>query len=532
MKRLLNILIFLLLFALPGCYSCKSWHSFWGTGPVELGCEHKFFFDKDCRPIAKAKPAPMPFKPKPAPVTECGPSMVSRSYPCGGCGVIRLDKTMPGEVQLNAPFDYTIKVTNLTDTMVTDVVVTESLPDNFKFTRATPSAKKEANRLLWTMGTLEPEESRQIMVSGMATNADCLKHCATVTYVVPACANVKVVEPKLKLVKTAPSEVLLCDPIPVKLVVTNSGTGSARNVKVEDTLPPGLRTAEGRTKLVFNAGTLAAGQSRQFSATLKANKTGKYVNKAVASSAAGLKAESETTIIVRQPVLAITKTGPERRYLGRSVTYEITVTNKGNASAKSLVVEDQLPLGAKFVSASDGGRAAAGKVRWNLGTLVPNRSRKVSVTVMPDKAGILTNTVSATATCAEGVRASVKTSVVGIPAVLLEAIDIVDPVEVGNRTTYVITATNQGSAPSTNIRIVCTLEDNEQYISSSGATRGTIEGNTVTFAPLRSLAPKAKATWRVVVKAVKSGDVRFKVTMNTDQITRPVQETEATHLYE
>jgi uncharacterized repeat protein (TIGR01451 family) len=505
---------------------------------VEPGTEHKLFFDKDCRPMVISKPAPVtPVKPKPKPkpkpvASACGPSTVLRNYPCQDCAVIQLNKTMPGEVQLNAPFDYTINVTNTTDMTVADVVVTENIPVNLSVKNADPAATKDGGKLVWKLGSFDPKQSRKIIVSGVATNTDCVKTCANATYVLPACANVKVVQPKLQLKKTAPAEVLLCDPIPVKFVVTNPGTGSARNVKIEDTLPAGLRTAEGRSKLVFDAGTLAAGQSRQFSATLKAGKTGTYVNKAVASSAAGLKAESETRTIVRQPVLAISKTGPEKRYLGRSVDYEITVTNKGDAPAKNLLLEDQLPSGVKFVSASDRGKVVAGKVQWNLGSLSPGQSRKVSVTVMPDKAGTITNSVTATATCAEGVRASVKTSVAGIPAVLLEVIDIDDPVELGGQTTYVIIATNQGSSPGTNISIVCTLEDNEQYVSSSGATRGTLAGDIVTFAPLRNLAPKAKATWRVVVKAVKAGDVRFKVTMNTDQITRPVQETEATHLYE
>ena len=53
----------------------------------------------------------------------------------------------------------------------------------------------------------------------------------------------------------------------------------------------------------------------------------------------------------------------------------------------------------------------------------------------------------------------------------------------------------------------------------------------MTFAPLRTLAPKAKATWRVVVKAVEQDDTRFKVSMNTDEFERPVEETEATNLY-
>lgn len=74
---------------------------------------------------------------------------------------------------------------------------------------------------------------------------------------------------------------ILCDPIPVKLAVASTGTGAVQGVKVVDTLPPGLTTADGKTEIVFNAGTLAAGQSKESSATLKASKTGAYVNKAV-----------------------------------------------------------------------------------------------------------------------------------------------------------------------------------------------------------------------------------------------------------
>ena len=536
MKRLLNILLFLLLFTLAGCYSCKSYHEYKGTGPVPSEVAHKFYWDKECKPIARAAPRPAPkpapVKPKPAPVSGCGPSAVSRSYPCEGCEIIQLNKAMPREVQLNAPFDYTIKVTNVTDMTVADIVVTETTSKNFKFNKASPAAKQVGNKLSWAIGSLGPKESEVITVSGMAANTDCLKHCATVAYVVPACANVKVVEPELKLVKTAPEEVLICDPIPVKFVVTNSGTGAAENVKIVDTLPAGLKTSDGRSELAFNAGTLGAGESKKFSATLKASKTGEYVNKAFANSAGGLKAQSETTTVVRQPVLVITKSGPELRYLGRSVTYEITISNKGDAAAEDVVVVDTLPTGVSSVVPSNEGSLAAGKVTWKLGTLSPNKSRKVSVMMMPGKAGVITNAASVTATCAESVRDSAKTSVVGIPAVLLEVIDIDDPVEVGGRTTYLITTTNQGTAVDTNISIVCTLEGNHQYVSSSGATTASAVGNKVTFAPLRSLAPKAKVTWRVVVKAAKAGDVRFKVTMNTDQLTRPVEETESTNFYE
>ena len=99
----------------------------------------------------------------------------------------------------------------------------------------------------------------------------------------------------------APAEALLCEPIQVEFVVTNTGTGAAQNVQIVDTLPAGLQTTDGKGKIVLDAGTLAAGESRRFSIKLRATKTGTYVNKAVATSAAGLTAESETHADQRSP---------------------------------------------------------------------------------------------------------------------------------------------------------------------------------------------------------------------------------------
>ncbi len=532
---------------LQGC-SCQTWNNFWGNGPVKPGCEKKLFFDKDCK-LATTKPAPVKSAPKVTPkpkskpvakpvqtqktiaTTSCGPASVTMDYPCQNCSIIRLDKVMPSEVLLNSPFDYSIKVTNVTDMIVANVVVKEHIPGNLSIKETNPSANKDGDFLVWNLGTFAPKQSKQIIISGTAANIDCIKTCAAVTYILPACANVKVVQPALRLEKIAPAEALLCDPIPVKFIITNTGTGSAKNVKIEDVLPTGLETADGKNSLIFDAGTLASGQSRQFSATLHAIKTGEYVNEASASSSSGLKATAQAATIVRQAVLTITKTAPKTQYLGRSVSYGITVSNKGDAPAEDLVVEDQLPRGAKLLSISDGGKAVDGKIKWNLGTLAKGKARKLSVKVMPQTAGTFTNTVSAVAECAGSVKAYAKTVVAGIPAVLLEVVDLSDPIEVGNQTTYVITATNQGTAADKDISIVCTLEDNEKLISVSGSTRGTLKGNKITFAPLRSLAPKAQASWRVVVEAAKAGDVRFKVSMNTKNLDRPVEETEATRLY-
>ncbi len=534
-KYVYKIVPVLLLLSLAGCYSCQTWNNMWGKGPVEPYAAHKFFWDKDCKPMVAAAPAPRPApRPMPAPKaapTGCGPYTVTRTYPCGDCGVVRIDKVMPREVSMNAPFTYEIVVTNLTNMMVADVIVTEILDGNLKYSSSSPSAKVVGNELVWVIGELEAGEAKKIQITGAAAAAECIKTCATITYVVPACANVQVVQPALRLVKTAPSEVLLCDPIPVKITVTNTGTGIAQDVKISDILPDGLMTSDGKRSVMLDAGTLSTGQSKSFTMDLKASKTGSYVNKATAMASGGLKAEASTTTVVRQPVLAITKTGPEKLYLGRPAEYKITITNKGNAAATDTVLEDTLPAGVTAVKASDGGKTSGSNVIWDIGTLAAGATRTVSVSCTPTVMGTASNTVRATAVCAEGVSASVRTEVLGIGAVLIEVIDLSDPIEVGNMVTYEVVVTNQGSIPDTNIKIVCTLEENEQYVSSSGATRGTLQDNTVTFAPLPTLAAKAKATWQVNVKAVKAGDVRFTAVMDTDQLTRPVQETEATHIY-
>ncbi len=548
MKKLLNISLLLLVIGLSGSLSCRSWFrpKQKVTRAAEPGLSASDFFRTETQKaaaMAQAQPVPTPKRTVPSPTTPTtglvavsapGSSVISRTYPWPECGIVQLDKIMPNEIGLNRSFNYTIKITNLTESKLTDIVITELLPDNFKYMSSNPAAKHEEKKLTWDIPTLGPKARQQYTVSGMATYTASLKYCTSViTPVIPACAVVEVIQPELKLTKTAPAEVLLCDLIPVRFVATNSGTGSIQNVKIVENLPAGLRTTDGKSQLVFDAGTLGAGQSRQFTAELRATQTGTFVSSAVASSTTGLSVESSaTTTSVGMPVLAISKTGPERLYIGRPAEYEITITNTSDVSAKNAILEDTIPDGVSGVKATAGAKPAGSKLIWEFGTLEPNASKDVRVTYTPTKAGTLINSATVTAYCAEAVTSTMRTSVTGIPALSMEVVDIEDPVRIGTRATYVIRVENQGSATATNIRIACFLENNVQYISSAGATASSKEGQTVRFFPLGSLAPKAKAAWRVVVEAVRPGDVRFKAVMNADQLSRPVEETESTHIYD
>lgn len=58
-----------------------------------------------------------------------------------------------------------------------------------------------------------------------------------------------------------------------------------------------------------------------------------------------------------------------------------------------------------------------------------------------------------------------------------------------------------------------------------------VTGCAARFAPLPSLAAKAKAEWRVVVRANAPKDVRTRALVTSDQLSVPLEKLESTNLY-
>jgi uncharacterized repeat protein (TIGR01451 family) len=447
---------------------------------------------------------------------------------------IQIKKTAPARAMVGQNFQYAIRVSNPAKVEARKVVVTDVLPDGIQYVDSAPKATVSKQKLTWALGTLPAGGAKALSVTVKGTRTGSFENCADVTaddgLKGRSCATTVITQPKLTLTKTAPAEVILCDMIPYEITVRNTGDAPARNVKIVDNLPEGLAMPDGTKTAHFEIGTLGPGEAKMGKVSVKAAKTGTYTNTAVATGEGGLKASASAKTVVRVPALVLTKAGPKMRFVGRPVTYVITVANKGDAPAKNTVLTDVLPNGVELLDVSNGGKAAGGKVTWKLGTLKPDDTARVSLRLKPTRQGAIRNVASVTAYCAKASGQAV-TQVKGIPAILLECVDLADPIEVGAQETYVITVTNQGSAVGTNIAITCTLPDEQQYVSAAGPTKATAKGKVVTFAPLGSLAPKAKATFRVVTKGIKAGDSRFKVSLKSDQMTSPAEETESTNVY-
>jgi uncharacterized repeat protein (TIGR01451 family) len=235
---------------------------------------------------------------------------------------------------------------------------------------------------------------------------------------------------------------------------------------------------------------------------------------------------------VKQPSFAFSCDANNRVFLGRELDYRITVRNVGNCAASDVAVRAPVPAGCAFLSADSAGRLETGSVVWSIGSLPEGKATTVTMVVKPSATGTARTTATASAACCAPASTECSTVVEGVPAILLEVVDTIDPIEVGEQTTFVVTATNQGSKGDSNVKVVATLPLALEFVSGSGTTAVSASGQTVTMSAAPSLAAGAKAEWRIVVRAKSRQDARSRWEMTSDEFKTPIIETESTNVYE
>ncbi len=338
--------------------------------------------------------------------------------------------------------------------------------------------------------------------------------------------------PVLQLAKVAPTTALLCDPLEFKLIVHNSGEGIATGVVITDSLPEGLRSVEGQSTVRFEVGTLGRGARREFTVPVTVAAVGIYRNEASVTSAEGITAKATSTTEIQAPVLALDCVAPASVLQGRPAEVCLKIRNIGKAVERAAIVSLPIPEGFSVETVRDGGVAGLGVVTWELPALAPGAEHQVCAVINTPRAiTSLPLVPTVRGICAPAVQSACTIQVEGVPGILLEVVDLEDPVEAGKEVTYVITVTNQGLLTGTQLRLTCTLPDSQGYISSSGPTLAQVSDRMVTFDPLASLGGGERATWEVVVRALRPDDARFLAELRSDQFVRPIPEMEATQQF-
>lgn len=473
------------------------------------------------KPAAKAAE-----QPKAAPMSGDGMVRTAMGFPTGerNTSAVWLERTAPAEVIAGQDFQYFYKVTNLTNMSLKEVQLKDMCASGFTVTSSNPQSSSAAPNLAWNLGDFGPGESKTVTVNGKATGVGTLTSCATVSYNSLLCINTNVVKPALAITKTGPAEVTLCEAWPYEITVTNSGTGAARDVKVTDSLPAGLKTTDGKTALDYAVGTLNSGESKKMTVMVKADKTGSYTNSASAAAANGLTAESgKVTTVVKAPVLAIKAECGGNILIGRETTFKFTVTNTGDAACKDTMVTSTVPAGTSFSKAEAGGTNAGGKVTWNVGALAPKESKSVSYTVRSTGAGSIQVSATATCTCANAATDSCSTNVQGVPDIGTGITDDNGVVLMGDKHVFTYVVKNQGQIDLTNVKVVATLDDGLNFASSS--FQGAVaSGKTVTFG-VGTLKVGQQVRFDITCTGSKEGELVIQTVTTSDQ-TKPVRNDE------
>ena len=165
---------------------------------------------------------------------------------------------------------------------------------------------------------------------------------------------------------------------------------------------------------------------------------------------------------------------PDPAQAGTPLTYVLTATNAGPSTASAVKVTDPLPTNVAFLSATAAGggscttppvNSVGGTVTCTWATIATASAQTATIIVRPLTGETsVTNTATVETTTEEtSTSNNSATSTTAINAasvdIIVNKVDTVDPVAVGQTTGYVVTITNSGPSYATNVTLVDTFPD-------------------------------------------------------------------------
>lgn len=412
-----------------------------------------------------------------------------------------VDKSNPNQGDV---VQYTITVVNNGPSTATGVNLTDNLPVGLAYVShvATGGTINTYSGGLWNIGNINIGSSATLLINARVTAAGTVSQTPIVNTVTPAAGNesdpttagddltesIIVTSSDLVTEKTVsksnPSE---GETITYTIRVTNNGPSDATGVRLTDILPIGVTYVSNNQGSDYNYGSgiwtigdLANGATKVLNINVLINSGS--AGKTIVNTTTAAKGDqsdpttagddlTETIIVQNGADVVLTKVvNNSTPNIGETVTYTVTVTNKGTTLVTNLVVKDDLPSGLTFVSATPG-KGVWTTPNWTVGTLQPGEEGSIEIKALVglDQGGnVLTNTVSNTQDQFDTNRTpddpTETITVTNLDLAVVKTVNNATPNE-GEVIRYTIRVTNNGASDATNVSLVDKLPVGVTYVS-------------------------------------------------------------------
>jgi uncharacterized repeat protein (TIGR01451 family) len=455
----------------------------------------------------------------------------------------------PPQASVGVTASYRIDVTNSGGQPATGVVVSDPLPEGISYLQSNPAAERGvaaaanvSSSLQWTLGTLQPGETRSIQLDVRPDRAGAINHCASVHTAEGLtgqdCVTTTVRAAAVELHLTGPDKATVGQTARFTLEVKNNGDAPATGLRLRDRYDDGFTHSMGNPIEVELAPPLPAGQTLTKYITFTVVKPGHLCHTVELLTPTGVVLQTTqacleaTAAAATQPTVSVKITGPISAHVSETALFTIAVTNSGDAKLSNLQITnayDLQQLDAK--SASEGYKQAATGLTWTIPSLDPGQTvqRKVEFACRAVAAKVCDQATVADATgatlatdqaCMEVVPPEAPAG--GKLSVAVAATS--NPIKIGAETKFVITVSNGGPNPERKVALVITIPDQLQYVEgmTQNPTRANVEGQTVRFEPVLQLDPDKPVRFEVGAKGVRAGAAMLHVEATSPTTMQPV----------
>lgn len=447
---------------------------------------------------------------------------------------MEIQKRAPAEVQVGLPATFTLLVRNVGSATAFDVAVHDAVPRGAKLVRTNPTAQVDGSgKLLWKLGEIAAGAEQVLTVELVPEAEGELGSVASVTFAAQASVRTMSTLPKLVVKQTAAESVLGGETVRIQIEVTNTGTGTARGVELEEDVPANMRHSSGSSTLGMTLGDLAPGESERVEIELTAVSAGQAMNRVRAISTNQAVSESSATIDVVLPKLAVQLEGPRLRYLERQATYRATISNTGTAIANNVGLILYLPRGMEFISAANDGTYMPDQhaVEWSLVELGAGALATTEVALLPVQEGEFVLRMQGTADGVNSDPIDKKVQVEGQSELAFSIEDDNDPIETDGFTTYLIRISNTGTRVDSDVQLVLELPEGAKSEQVHAPVNHQASQKAIVFAPIPAMQPKDQQVYRVSVRHTREGTHVVRAQLKSKNRPVPVVKEESTQVY-